>query len=201
MDLPCHCLVLGPQTSLACCMYYKKSARYHRAGCHACFFPILTSSIDQGADENKECMRTCITFAGQRNFANKRKCVCLDHPFAREMSDISCCCCAGRAGDAAEQPEGAGAAESRVHHSGDCHCGRDLLAVHRAARPHERVQGKGCMAAGLRSSRLWSQLYAASALPLSMREALLMMVTLVAKIGVWKVWSGLQHSCYLRMCI
>ncbi|XP_064185668.1 splicing factor 3B subunit 1 isoform X3 [Anguilla rostrata] len=48
-----------------------------------------------------------------------------------------------RAGHAAEQPEGAGAAEPRVHHGGHRHRGRDLLAVHRAAGADERVPGAG----------------------------------------------------------
>ncbi|KAJ2800311.1 hypothetical protein H4R21_003228, partial [Coemansia helicoidea] len=46
---------------------------------------------------------------------------------------------AGRAGDAAQQSQGAGAPEPRVHHRGHRHRRRDLRALHRAARPDERV--------------------------------------------------------------
>ena len=46
-------------------------------------------------------------------------------------------------GDSAEQPEGAGATEPSVHHSGHRHSERDLLALHSFACPHERVQSAG----------------------------------------------------------
>lgn len=48
-----------------------------------------------------------------------------------------------RVGDTTEQPEGAGAAEPRVYHGGDRYRRGDLFTLHRAARPHERVQGAG----------------------------------------------------------
>ena len=40
------------------------------------------------------------------------------------------------------------AAEPRVHDSGDRHRGRDLLALHRPPRPHERVPRPGAQRAG-----------------------------------------------------
>eukprot|EP00964_Phaeocystis_antarctica_P057791 scaffold34230_cov72-Phaeocystis_antarctica.AAC.1 len=46
---------------------------------------------------------------------------------------------AGRARDAAQQPQGAGAAEPRLHDRRHRHRRRDVRALHGAARPHERV--------------------------------------------------------------
>ena len=46
---------------------------------------------------------------------------------------------AGRPGDAAEQPEGAGTPEPRVHDRGNRHRSGDMQSVHCASRADERV--------------------------------------------------------------
>ena len=50
---------------------------------------------------------------------------------------------AGRASHTAEQPQGTGEAESRVHDGGHRHRRRDMLSVHGAAGVDERVSGAG----------------------------------------------------------
>lgn len=47
----------------------------------------------------------------------------------------------GRSSDAAQQPEGAGAPEPRLHHRRDRHRRGDMRPLHSVARTHERVQG------------------------------------------------------------